>query len=99
MSTQARQTQIDDLIAQALNLPAGDRKAFLVSACGDDAGVLSEFHKLLAAQERAKQPSEFLALNPDDEQPFRGAKLSDTLIGQHIGPYEVKRWLGGGGFG
>lgn len=50
----ARWQEVDRLFQRVLDLPAGDRGAFLERACGGDAELRSRVHALLAAAERAE---------------------------------------------
>jgi hypothetical protein len=91
------QDRIDDIFHRVKDLAAAERDAFLNSSCDADVDVLAEVRKLLAAHERAEQATEFLAEPPDDQRLFPDLdQRHHPLIGQKLGPYEVKRWLGGG---
>lgn len=100
MNPEIRQDRIDEVFAEAVELPADMRQSFLNSACNGDADIRAEIEKLLVAHDRAEQSTEFLASVSEDIPLFRGSReQGDPLLGEEIGPYQVKRRLGGGGFG
>ncbi|MBX9790472.1 MAG: protein kinase [Pirellulales bacterium] len=101
MSSASRQDRIDELFAQAADLADGERVRFLDGACGDDAALRAEVERLLAAHDQAQKATEFLAPPVSDEQLFDESTSTrfHPLLGQRIGPYQVQRYLGGGGFG
>jgi serine/threonine protein kinase len=68
---------------------AGDRAAFLVEACGDDASLRAEVESLLAGAESA--PS-FM------EIPIGGPTLP-SLVGRQLGAYRLDAAIGAGGMG
>jgi serine/threonine protein kinase len=101
MNQPVNHDRIDDLFAQAVDLPPEERQAFLSSACNGDADIQAEVEKLLAAHENAERATEFLASTPKARQITvdYDENSDDPLIGQQIGPYEIEKRLGGGGFG
>jgi non-specific serine/threonine protein kinase/serine/threonine-protein kinase len=91
-----RHQQLTDLLDEALQLPASERKVFLASACGDDGELQREAESLLLSFEQASSfieapvfagASDFLFA---DDQP---------LEGRQIGHYKIVRELGRGGMG
>jgi serine/threonine protein kinase len=101
MDSGGREVQIDDLFANAIELPLEQWQAFLDSAAvNHDPSVMAEVQKLLVAHLRAMQSTEFLATTPVSERPFP-FDLGDqeAFIGKAIGPYKITRPLGRGGFG
>lgn len=85
----------DEVFAEALEIPAGERERFLAAACGGDDALRAAVERLLAADSRA---GEFLgtpALLSSD------ALLSeeDDAAGRRLGPYTLLRPLGQGGMG
>jgi serine/threonine protein kinase/WD40 repeat protein len=100
MDNDSHQDRIDELFDRAIALPADEREAFLNVNCNGDAEVLAAVQKMLAAHDRAERATEFLAEPPEDLRFFADDdQRKHPLVGQRVGPYEVKRWLGGGGFG
>ena len=100
MNPEVNDDLVDDLFAQAIDVPVDQRHAFLLAASDGNATVVAEVYKLLQAHEQAASDPEFLADPPSDERLFRIVKPShDPLIGQSVGPYKVIRRIGGGGFG
>ena len=88
----ARWGRIDDLFAAALELPAGERAAFLEAACAGDAELRLQVERLIAADERGgtlleHQASEWLGITETSEE------------GGRFGPYRLLRRIGGGGMG
>ena len=50
-----RWSQIDQLLAKALELPATEQAAFLAEACGGDAEMRREVESLLVAHKEAEE--------------------------------------------
>ena len=91
-----RWRRVDGILAAALELPTGERDAFLDSTCGGDADLRREVSSLLA-HDRAEG---FLATPAANE----AARLlidaaAQPLVGQRIGPFEVLAGIGTGGMG
>jgi hypothetical protein len=88
----ANATRLKDLLAQALDRPEADRRAFLEGECGDDRALLDEAESLLRAAEASgflKSPTaSFVADLPPSES-----------AGGTIGPYKLLQQIGEGGFG
>ena len=89
------------LAGEALDLPEGDRRAFLEHSCEGDASLRAEVDALLSADARAA--AEFLrpltAGFPDAASAAPAATDSGWLVGKHVGRYRVKRLIGAGGMG
>ena len=88
----ARWGRIDDLFAAALELPAGERAAFLEVACAGDADLRRQVERLIAADEHGgtlleHQAGEWLGIAETSEE------------GGRFGPYRLLRRIGGGGMG
>ena len=84
-----------EILEQALQLQAEKRRAYLQSACGGDADLLSEVESLIASHEEAG--SRFLgATAPEVLQLHRSPGLTS---GTRLGPYEILSQLGVGGMG
>jgi len=89
--------QIDELFAQALNVPPDKRPALLDQACSGNDSLRRQVESLLASDSHAQSfleqpPGEIAAELLSSETP-RFEK------GQLIGHYTVIGWLGGGGMG
>jgi predicted ATPase len=84
-----------EILEQALRLAAGERQAYLESACGSDAGLRSEVESLIASHEEAG--SQFLAAAAPDVLGL--APLRTLAPGVKLGRYEIIELLGAGGMG
>src|SRR5262245_9927700 len=85
-----------DVFEAALELPPGERTAYLDGACGGDAALRRRLGALLARHDRAgsflEQPA--VPALPTVEEPPAGEGP-----GTAIGPYELLEPIGEGGFG
>jgi tetratricopeptide (TPR) repeat protein len=94
-------SRVEALFDSAIELPAGDRRAFLDEACSGDAELRARVEALLAADAKA---SGFLATSMPQ---VAAALLADTssvasterLTGRELGPYRLIRPIGAGGMG
>src|SRR5207249_2174700 len=95
--TPERWKRVEAVFEQALELPQGQRAAFLQENCNSDAEVRREVESLLNSHERAgnfiDQPSLFFA---NDTLRDNGSTLQ---AGELIGSYRIVRELGRGGMG
>ena len=96
--TGERWRQVKGVLDRVLDLPPGDRTAFLEGACGGDGVLRREVETLLRHEEEG---TEFLAepafdLYGDGGENGRGAGDTD---GRRVGPYRLLRELGRGGMG
>ena len=86
--TPERWQQIQDVLEKALELPPGERSAFLNRACSTDPSLRQEVETLLASSDDVR--SSFL----------QSSELRVTLTsGTKLGDYEVKSLVGSGGMG
>jgi eukaryotic-like serine/threonine-protein kinase len=85
--------QMKELFASALELPAGEREAFLRQACGGDDSLVAELQALLSAHD--SDPSQSMDSSDSSESAARAAKWE----GQRIGPYRLLHRIGSGGMG
>jgi hypothetical protein len=86
-----------DLFAQARELPAAERDAFLQKACGDNAELHLEVQRLLVDAERADS-----FFGGDDGATLGASEFQETYAekeGDPIGPFKLRQAIGEGGFG
>ncbi len=93
-----RWEKIKDVLATALELPAGERGSYLDQSCGGDSLLRGDVERLL--HHESEVSSHFLnqtelaetavALLPADENPW---------IGRRVGAYEIEEQIGAGGMG
>jgi serine/threonine protein kinase len=92
------ETRLEELYAQALRLPPGERGAFLEAGCGGDGRLHDEVMDLLEAHERAGSflgAGERMAEVVEEEL----ARLRPESAGDRLGPYRLLERIGEGGFG
>jgi serine/threonine protein kinase len=89
--------RIEDLFGRALELPPGERAAFLDGACEGDVSLRREVEALLASHQRA---GDFIQ-SPAFEDGLKVITQPESPLaeGHRIGPYQVIRELGRGGMG
>ncbi len=96
--TPERYQRIGQLFAEALDLPSGERAAFVQQACGDDADLRAAVEKMLAgfsdAGDYFARPALDVAAQLLAQQP-----TPPSLLGQSINHYQVLSLLGAGGMG
>jgi tRNA A-37 threonylcarbamoyl transferase component Bud32 len=93
-------TRAKAVVLDALELPTGQRPAFVERECADDTEVLAEARALLEADATARTMSclwEPKAAGPGIASPPEGA--GSALVGRRIGRYVVVRMIGMGGMG
>lgn len=92
----ARDPRVYALFAEAVKLPAGERRDFLQGACSDS-GERALLERLLEQDELA-EGDRFL-----DAAISAGVRdclaIERTMIGKRIGPYEIREWIASGGMG
>src|SRR5262249_49155105 len=83
------------VFAAALELPAGERAAFLVRECGDDQTLKARVEALLRADAEA---GNFLEQPPPDAGLLSASTIGEKP-GDHIGRYTLLQQIGEGGCG
>jgi serine/threonine protein kinase len=93
--------QVDALLEQALEQPAEEREAFVVSAAQDNAVLRDEVLSLLKAQSQAAQFMERSALNVAAQNLAQNSNITTlaSLVGQELASYRIEKLLGAGGMG
>ena len=99
-----RWKQIENLLQSALELPIGDREAFLRQACSADEAMEREVRSLLDSYREAGSFLERPAIEVQAQAIALGDYPDDhdrkpSLAGQTIFRYHIVRKLGGGGMG
>lgn len=88
-----RWLRIDRVLAEALERPPGERRAFATASLADDPALLEELLELLDADAGAGL---FLRQTPG---PLVADLVSSSWIGRHVGPYRLCEVIGYGGMG
>ncbi len=91
-----RWRRVEELYHASIELPVGDRGAFLRNACGNDERLREDVEALLSA---AQDVGHFL--EPDEPETTRRTTPtpSRSLVGRDVGPYHVMALVGAGGMG
>jgi len=89
--------RIEELLAEALELPADGRTAFLDRACGDDASLRGELEELLALHTEAEEFFDELSGDIAAAGPLELESAAHS--GLRIGPYRTLAAIGQGGMG
>ncbi|HEX8368885.1 MAG TPA: protein kinase [Pyrinomonadaceae bacterium] len=95
-----RYRQIDEIFAEALEIPGAGREAFLSERCGGDVELKTEVLSLLKAQTEAEGFMENSAMN------LMAQELAEEtldahlwLVGKQFGTYKIEKPIGAGGMG
>lgn len=94
MTQPERTEKVAEIVKSALELPAGDRNAFLETSCGEDAGLRSEVDSLLQFQPEASQFIEQGAM-----QLAAQTAAAEMPLFRYIDGYEIISRIGVGGMG
>jgi eukaryotic-like serine/threonine-protein kinase len=89
--------RLDELFHTALELPAGERDAFLRRACGGDSDLLADMRSLLAADGEASVES-YEHWAPQVAAAW-AAEAGESFVGRTLGRYRVIEYLGAGAMG
>ncbi|MGD8277308.1 MAG: serine/threonine-protein kinase, partial [Gemmatimonadota bacterium] len=102
-STWDRWEEVDALLERALDVPPGERDAFLAEACRDDPELLARVRELveLSRDEGDERlgPGAGLLRAAFAGRDGADAESPDELTGTTVGPYRLTRVLGVGGMG
>jgi serine/threonine protein kinase len=89
--TAERWQRIKSVFQTAVDLPAGERDAYLAAETGADRDLRTEVEKMLRHATGA---------GPLDTPAFRGLRLENPIEpGAYLGPYEILEEVGAGGMG
>jgi tetratricopeptide (TPR) repeat protein len=88
-----RWNRLEQLFADALEMPQSTRAAFLDRACGDDAGLRSEIEQLLRAHDA---PGVLDGALPAADS---AAPLPSLPAGTALGAWRIEKMIGRGGMG
>ena len=86
--------RLKDVFAGARALPTDERPAYLAAACDGNEALRQEVESLLSSDERAKSFLEAPAVVRGDD-----TRVTRSLEGQRIGPYQIASRIGAGGMG
>ena len=86
--------RLKDAFAGARALPKDERPAYLAAACDGNEALRQEVESLLSSDERAKSFLEAPAVVRGDD-----TRVTRSLEGQRIGPYQIASRIGAGGMG
>ena len=86
--------RLKDVFAGARALPTDERPAYLAEACDGNEALRQEVESLLSSDERAKSFLEAPAVVQGDD-----TRVTRSLEGQRIGPYQIASRIGAGGMG
>ena len=90
-------TQVESLFHAALELPAGERRAYVRQACNGDDALFTEVSSLLASVESSNGFMEHPAVTAGWHVLLSTSK--DSLLGKSLGVYKIISPLGQGGMG
>jgi len=95
--TTERWRLVKEIFQAAIELPAGERAAYLASACAGDPALLAEVESLIAAHQQTGSFLDTPAVNLAVE--FAGAGQNHPLVGQSLSHYRILSLIGRGGMG
>jgi len=82
---------------EAIDLPAGEREAFILQAADGDESLRVEVQSLLASHEAA---SSFIESDGDQVATVARDRIhGDEMVGRRVGAYRITREIGRGGMG
>lgn len=83
--------KLGDLLGRALDLPPGEREAYVERMCADDPALRAELLRLLTLH--SNTPDDFLSLDKTRAPEDAG------LVGVHLGKFRILHRIGHGGVG
>ena len=86
-----------DILGEAMSLPAAEREAFVVRACGDDTELLAEARALLAEANATSFDAVTARLGARVRR--AAGEFNEQALPKEIGPYRILGLLGEGGMG
>lgn len=102
--TQSNQQRIDEIVGRAIELPVGERARFVEREYASESeAVLEKVNERLAAYDNSETTP--LEDSPELQGAYaaqlhgRHSFSGQSLLGKSLGPYEIKRQIGSGGFG
>ena len=93
MNDRESSERVEAIFTRAIELPEGERAAYLQQACGGDRGLHARLEKLMAVEATVGGFME----DPTVTDP--AGESADGLVGSLIGPYKLLEKIGEGGFG
>jgi eukaryotic-like serine/threonine-protein kinase len=95
--TPERWLQLKEIFQSALERNPAERSAFLRHACAGDAALRSEVESLIDSHDQAGDSIEAMAVEAATE--MLSADQTGSVLGKHIGHYQVMSHIGRGGMG
>jgi serine/threonine-protein kinase len=86
-----RWARIEEIYEAVLELPSGERRPYVTTACAGDAALAGEILSMLAVEESGT--------SLEIERLVRDEGVADPLLGTSIGPWRIVDALGRGGAG
>ena len=90
--------RVDTIFDAAVDIPAGERTAFIDRECGDDQALRDEVHELVRAYHRSDSVLESPAARLAAPL-LESAAAATGPVPERIGPFRVVREIGRGGMG
>src|SRR6266849_9601276 len=91
-----RWQRIQNIFHDAVDLPESEQSAFLRTACGDDAGLMSEVMAMLRQDSKGDS---LLDRGLADAARHTVTRVPASLASKEFGPYRILKLLGEGGMG
>lgn len=96
-----RWQEIERICNSALDLPPGERRGFVQSACAGDDALREEVDRLLARQQEAEDFMAVPALEiaAGESSPEQASKLGPDALPASLLHYRIEEQIGAGGMG